>query len=158
MQHGTLKVGEPCVAGAAWGRVRALINDRGEQVKEAGPSTPVEVLGLSDVSFAGDDFVVAPNEKVASKVADTREHWQRVQNLGRDASAAGGGGRLEDLFAEIQAGNAAKLNLIVKADVQGSLEALIDSLKRLERDDVKLSVVHRGVGGCLLYTSDAADE
>ena len=147
VQQGTLRVGDPLVAGAAWGRVRALINDRGEQVKEAGPSTPVQVLGLSEVAQAGDRFVVAPDEKTASKVAATREHWQRQASLGRDAHAMSGGAKLEDIFQQIQAGEAATLNLIVKADVTGSLEALTESLRKLERDEVKLAFVRRGVGG-----------
>ncbi|HEX4822524.1 MAG TPA: translation initiation factor IF-2, partial [Acidimicrobiales bacterium] len=147
VQRGTLKVGDPLVAGPAWGRVRALINDKGENVKEAGPSTPVEVLGLSDVADAGDDFVVAPEERVARNVAETREHWQRVAGLGREAHAMSSGARLEDIFEQIQAGEAATLNLVLKADVTGSLEALTESLRKLERDDVKLSFVHRAVGG-----------
>ncbi len=147
VQRGTLRVGDPLVSGAAWGRVRALINDQGENVDEAGPSTPVQVLGLSDVADAGDGFIIAPSEKVANKVADTREHWQRLANLGRDAGATGGGARLEDIFQQIQAGETATLNLIVKADVNGSLEAVTDSLRKLERPDVKLSFVSRGVGG-----------
>ena len=147
VQQGTLRVGDPMVAGPAWGRVRALINDHGEQVKEAGPSVPVQVLGLSDVANAGDSFVVAPDEKTARDVADTREHYHRVASLGRDASATATGARLEDIFSQIQAGEAATLNLIVKADVNGSLEAVTESLKKLERDEVRLSFVHRGVGG-----------
>ncbi|MBK5224083.1 MAG: translation initiation factor IF-2, partial [Acidimicrobiia bacterium] len=147
VQRGTLKVGDPLVAGASWGRVRALIDYQGNQVKEAGPSTPVEVLGLSDVAQAGDDFIVAPDERKASKVAETREHWQRVASHGRDAHAMSGGARLEDIFSQIQAGEAANLNLVVKADVNGSLEALTESLKKLERPEVKLSFVLRGVGG-----------
>ena len=135
------------VAGAAWGRVRALIDDSGRQVKEAGPSTPVEVLGLSDVADAGDEFVIGPDEKVARTVADKREHFHRQATLGRDAHAMSGGAKLEDIFEQIQAGEAATLNLIVKADVNGSLEALTESLKKLERDEVKLAFVHRGVGG-----------
>jgi len=147
VQSGTLKVGDPVVAGAAWGRVRALINDVGEQVKEAGPSMPVAVLGLSEPALAGDRFVVAPDEKTASKVASTREHWKRVATLGREAHAMSGGAKLEDIFQQIQAGETATLNLIVKADVTGSLEALTESLKKLEREDVKLAFVHRAVGG-----------
>ena len=147
VQQGTLRVGDPLVAGAAWGRVRALINDRGDQIKEAGPSTPVQVLGLSEVAQAGDRFVVAPDERTASKVAATREHWQRQATLGRDAHAMSGGAKLEDIFQQIQAGEAATLNLIVKADVTGSLEALTESLRKLERDEVKLAFVRRGVGG-----------
>ena len=147
VKQGTLRVGDPMVAGAAWGRVRALIDDHGRQVKEAGPSTPVEVLGLSDVADAGDEFVVGPDEKVARNVADKREHFHRQATLGRDAHAMSGGAKLEDIFEQIQAGEAATLNLIVKADVNGSLEALTESLKKLERDEVKLAFVHRGVGG-----------
>jgi translation initiation factor IF-2 len=151
IQRGTLKVGDPLVAGAAWGRVRALIDDHGESIKEAGPSTPVQVLGLSDVAQAGDPFVVAPDEKTASRVAETREHWHRLANLGREAHAMSGGAKLEDIFQQIQAGEAATLNLILKADVVGSLEALTESLRKLERDDVKLAFVHRGVGGITQY-------
>ncbi|MFZ4516791.1 MAG: translation initiation factor IF-2 [Microthrixaceae bacterium] len=147
VQRGTLRVGDPLVAGPAWGRVRALINDRGEQVKEAGPSTPVEVLGLSDVAQAGDDFVVAPDERKAKSVAETRERWHREASRARDASVMSHGARLEDIFAQIQAGEQAVLNLIVKADVQGSLEAVTESLRKLERPEVKIGFVLRGVGG-----------
>ena len=147
VQRGELHVGDPLVAGPAWGRVRALLNDRGEPVKVAGPSTPVEVLGLSDVASAGDSFVVAPDEKTARQVAETRGHWQRLASLGREAVQAPAGARLEDIFQAIQAGEIATLALIVKADVNGSLEALTESLKKLEREDVKLNFVLRGVGG-----------
>jgi translation initiation factor IF-2 len=147
VQRGTLRVGDPMVAGPAWGRVRALIDDHGNAVKEAGPSVPVQVLGLSDVAQAGDDFVVAPDEKVARSVAETREHWQRQARVAREASVTSGGARLEDIFSQIQAGEKASLNLIIKADVTGSLEALTDSLRKLERPEVSLSFVHRGVGG-----------
>ncbi len=156
VQRGTLKVGDPLVAGATWGRVRALIDDTGKQVKEAGPSAPVQVLGLSDVAAAGDDFVVAPDEKTARNVADTREHWQRQATMGRDAHAMSGGAKLEDIFEQIQAGEPATLNLIVKADVNGSLEALTGSLKKLERDEVKLSFVLRGVGGITISDVELA--
>ncbi len=147
VQRGTLKVGDPVVAGAAWGKVRALIDDKGKQVKSVGPSTPVQILGLSEVAEAGDDFIVAPSEKVSREVAQTREHWQRQASLGSVPHIAAGGARLEDVFRHIQAGETATLNLILKADVTGSLEALTESLKKLERDDVKLNFVLRGVGG-----------
>ena len=147
VQRGTLKVGDPLVAGAAWGRVRALLDDRGENVTEAGPSVPVQVLGLSDVASAGDDFVVAATEKVANRVASTRENWHRQASLGREAHALSGGARLEDIFTQIQRGEAATLNMVVKADVNGSLEAVTESLRKLERDEVKIRFVHRGVGG-----------
>lgn len=146
VQRGTLKVGDPLVAGAAWGRVRALVDANGEQVRSAGPSMPVQVLGLSDVADAGEGFVVAPNEKIAGRVADKRGHWRRQVNIGRDAHALSGGARLEDIFTQIQKGETATLNLIVKADVNGSLEAVTESLRKLEREDVKLAFVHRAVG------------
>jgi translation initiation factor IF-2 len=146
VQRGTLKVGDPLVAGAGWGRVKALVNADGEQVKSAGPSMPVQVLGLSDVADAGEGFVVAPSEKISGRVADKRGHWRRQANIGRDAHALSGGARLEDIFTQIQKGETATLNLIVKADVNGSLEAVTESLRKLEREDVKLAFVHRAVG------------
>ena len=94
---------------------------------------------------------MAPDEKTANKVAETREHWLRVAAIGREAHAMSGGAKLEDIFEQIQAGEAATLALILKADVMGSLEALTESLRKLERDDVKLSFVHRGVGGVTQY-------
>ncbi|HAF68964.1 MAG TPA: translation initiation factor IF-2, partial [Acidimicrobiaceae bacterium] len=147
VQQGTLSVGDPMVAGAAWGRVRAMVDDRGNAVTEAGPSAPVEVLGLSEVPRSGDMFTVAPDEKTASRVADTREHWQRQANMATASSSGGGGAKLEDIFKQIQAGEATTLNLVLKADVHGSLEAVTESLRKLERDDVKLAFVSRGVGG-----------
>ena len=147
VQRGTLRIGDPVVAGASWGRVRALLDDRSEGVGEATPSTPVQVLGLSEVAIAGDTFAVAPNEKIAGRVADTREHWQRLSSLARDAHALSGGAKLEDLFTRIQRGETATLNAIVKADVNGSLEAVTGSLRKLETGDVRIAIVHRGVGG-----------
>ncbi len=151
VQRGTLRVGEPLVAGAAWGRVRALITYTGEQVKEAGPSVPVQVLGLDEVADAGDQFVIAPDERTARSVAQTREHWQRIANLGREAAVNSGGAKLEDIFNQIQQGEVTTLNLILKADVNGSLEALTEALRKLERYEVKLAFVHRGVGGITQY-------
>ena len=147
VQRGTLRVGDPLVAGAAWGRVRALLDDLGHPIDEAGPSTPVQVLGLDETPTAGDRFAVAPTEKIASRVATTREHWRRLSTLTRDQHALAGGARLEDIFEQIKAGEAATLNLIVTADVGGSLEALTEAIKRLERDEVKISIISRGVGG-----------
>ena len=147
VQRGTLRVGDPVVAGASWGRVRALLDDRGDNVAEAAPSFPVQVLGLSEVAIAGDAFAVAPNEKIAGRVADTREHWQRLSSLGREAHTLSGGAKLEDLFTRIQRGETATLNVIVKADVNGSLEAVTESLRKLETGEVRIAIVHRGVGG-----------
>ena len=146
VDKGMLKVGDPIVAGAAWGKVRALINDKGEQVKQAGPSTPVQVLGLGSVPNAGDEFRAAPDERTAKTVADAREQTYRIRGQRGDARVQKGV-KLEDVFEQIQRGEAATLNLIVKADVHGSLEAVTESLRKLERDDVKPAFVHRGVGG-----------
>jgi translation initiation factor IF-2 len=147
VQRGNLKVQDPMVAGPAYGRVRALLNDKGEPIKEAGPSQPVQVLGLSEVAEAGDDFVVAPDEKIARRVGETRGQYARIRNIAADASAIKAGVKLEDIFEQIQKGEAATLNVILKADVTGSLEALSESLRRLERDEVKVQFVHRAVGG-----------
>ena len=147
VHSGTLEVGDPVVAGAAWGRVRAMLDDRGQPVRSAGPSTPVQVLGLSEVARAGDSFVVAPDEKTAGKVAETREHWHRQASMADSAAMGSGGAKLEDIFTQIQAGETATLNLVLKADVHGSLEAVTESLRKLETDDVRLSFVARGVGG-----------
>ncbi|MFZ9489034.1 MAG: translation initiation factor IF-2, partial [Ilumatobacteraceae bacterium] len=145
VDKGTLKVGDPMVAGAAWGRVRAIINDRGEQIKEAGPSSPVQVLGLSAVPQAGDEFRIAPDDRTARTVADSRAQRQRLLAQRGDARTQKGV-KLEDIFTQIQAGETATLNLLIKADVHGSLEAVTESLRKLERDDVKAAFVHRGVG------------
>jgi translation initiation factor IF-2 len=149
VQSGTLRVGDPVVAGAAWGKVKALIDDRGEQVKEAPPSTPVQVLGFSEPPAAGDEFRVTPDQTTARTIGETREHRYRV--AGHAPSPTAPGAKLEDLFEQIQRGEAATLNLILKSDVQGTLEAITDSLRKLERPDVKLSFVHRGVGGITEY-------
>jgi translation initiation factor IF-2 len=146
VDKGTLKVGDPVVAGPAWGTVRALLDDRGQQTKQAGPSTPVQVLGLSSVPGAGDEFRVAPDLRTSKTVAEAREQRQRLAGQRADARVQRGV-KLEDVFDQIQRGETATLNLILKADVQGSLEALTEALRRLERDDVKLAFVHRAVGG-----------
>ncbi len=147
VQQGTLQPGDPLVAGAAWGRVRAMIDEHGETVTAAGPSVPVQVLGLNDVAGAGDLFVVARDEKTAREAAEWREHYQRQADLARQKGTAVTGSRLEDLFQHVRKGETATLNLILKADMGGSLEAVTDSLRNLERDDVKLSFVSRAVGG-----------
>jgi translation initiation factor IF-2 len=146
VDKGELKIGDPIVAGAAWGKVRAMINDKGEQVKSAGPSTPVQVLGLSTVPEAGDEFRAAPDEKIARTVGEAREGRLKAKHLREDARVKTGT-KLEDLFSQIQSGEKASLNLILKADVQGSLEAVTESLRRLERDEVDITFVHRAVGG-----------
>ncbi|BAN01904.1 translation initiation factor IF-2 [Ilumatobacter coccineus] len=146
VDKGTLKVGDPIVAGGAWGKVRAMINDKGEQIKSAGPSTPVQVLGLSDVPEAGDEFRAAPDNKIAQTVGEARALRLKARHL-REDSRVKTGTKLEDIFAQIQAGEKAELNLLLKADVQGSLEAVTGSLRQLDTDEVELSFVHRAVGG-----------
>jgi translation initiation factor IF-2 len=145
VQRGTLRVGDAIVAGAAWGKVKALVDDTGDQVKEALPSTPVQVLGFSEPPSAGDEFRGTVDQGTARTIADARERRFRV--AGHAPSPTAPGAKLEDLFEQIQRGEAANLNLILKADVQGTLEAISDSLRKLERPEVKLSFVHRGVGG-----------
>ncbi|NBS29870.1 MAG: translation initiation factor IF-2 [Actinobacteria bacterium] len=145
VDKGELKVGDPIVAGASWGRVRAMINDRGEQVKVAGPSSPVEVLGLSSVPAAGDEFRAAPDERIARMVGEARTHHRKIRDQRSDARVKTGT-KLEDIFTQIQSGESAILNIVLKADVQGSLEAVTDSLRKLGRDEVDLVFVHRAVG------------
>src|SRR5712672_2148160 len=142
IQSGTLRVGDIFVAGSEWGRVRALIDDRGQSQREAGPSTPVEVLGLNGTPLAGDDFVVAENESRARDIADFRQRRRR------DASAATGArGTLEQMFSQIAAGVAKELPVVVKSDVQGSLEAIVGSLEKISTSEVSMRVLHSAVGG-----------
>jgi translation initiation factor IF-2 len=145
VQRGTLRVGDSVVAGAAWGKVKALIDDHGDQVKEALPSMPVQVLGLSEPPQAGDEFRVANDLGTARTLGEARA--QRFRLSGHMPTPSATGARLEDLFEQIQRGETATLNIVLKADVQGSLEAATESLRKLEREDVKLSFVRRGVGG-----------
>ncbi len=145
VQEGELRVGDTVVAGAAYGKAKALVNDQNVQVKSAGPSSPVQVLGFSEVPQAGDELRVARDLAHARTLANARA--QRVRLTGHQPIVAAGGARLEDLFEQLQRGETATLNLVLKADVQGSLEACTESLRKLERDDVKLAFVHRGVGG-----------
>lgn len=141
VQRGTLRVGDPIIAGTAWGRVRAMMNDRGENVKEAGPSTPVEVLGFSEVPQAGDIMRAMKDDKAARQLAKERQEEQREQELARSARIS-----LDDLYDRIQEGEIKELNIIIKADVQGSVEALKQSLEKLSDEQVRLNVIHGGAG------------
>ena len=141
VQRGTLRVGDPIIAGTAWGRVRAMMNDRGENVKEAGPSTPVEVLGFSEVPQAGDIMRAMKDDKAARQLARERQEDQREQELARSARIS-----LDDLYDRIQEGEIKELNIIIKADVQGSVEALKQSLEKLSDEQVRLNVIHGGAG------------
>ncbi len=150
VQHGHLDVGDPVVAGAAWGKVKAMLDDKGKNVKRALPSTPVQVLGFSDVPGAGDGLRVTVDQQTARTIGEKRGHRIRVAGYMPTPSATPGA-KLEDIFEQIQRGETATLNLVLKADVQGSLEALTESLRKLERDDVKLRFLHRAVGGITEY-------
>ncbi len=142
VQRGTLNVGDVLVAGAEWGKVRALINDRGEQVKSAGPSEPVEVLGLSGTPEAGDQFAVVDDESRAREITDYR---QRVM---RDKRAAGTArGSLEQMFSQMQEADKKELPLVVKGDVQGSVEAILGALDKAGNNEIVARVLHAGVGG-----------
>jgi translation initiation factor IF-2 len=145
VQRGTLRVVDSVVAGSAWGRVKALVDDHGDQIKEALPSMPVQVLGFSEPPQAGDELRATKDLSTARTLAEARA--QRFRLSGHLPVASAGGARLEDLFEQIQRGETATLNLVLKADVQGSLEAVTESLRKLERQDVVLSFVHRGIGG-----------
>ena len=143
VQKGTLHVGDPIAAGACYGRVRAMMDDKGRRVKEAGPSTPVEILGLNDVPNAGEVFVQPENEKEARSFAETfisESKNKLIEDTKMKLS-------LDDLFSQIKAGNVKELPLIVKADVQGSVEAVTQSLEKLSNDEVRVRVIHGGVGG-----------
>lgn len=144
VQKGTLKVGDAIAAGSCYGRVRAMINDKGEKIKEATPSTPVEILGLNSVPNAGEIFVATKNEKEARSFADTFISEGREKLL--EGSKAKSKMSLDDLFSQIQAGDVKELNIIVKADVQGSVEAVKQSLVKLSNDEVVVKVIHGGVG------------
>jgi translation initiation factor IF-2 len=142
IKRGTLKVGDIFVTGSEWGRVRALLDDRGNQITQAGPATPVEVLGLNGVPLAGDDFTVAEDESQARDIADFRQRRRRDQQ-----AVAGARGTLEQMFSQIAAGVAKELAIVVKSDVQGSLEAIVGSLEKLSGTEVKVRVLHSAVGG-----------
>ena len=141
VNRGTLKVGDILVAGSTWGRVRALVNDQGQRVDEAGPAMPVEILGLQGVPEAGDDFVVVENEKKAREVAEYRDKKKR------DAEQAARSGRtLEALMAGAMDGERKELGVIVKGDVQGSVEAICDAMKKLSTEKISVKVIHSAVG------------
>ena len=142
VQKGTLHVGEPIACGSAFGKVRAMIDDKGRRVKEAGPSTPVEILGLSSVPDAGETFVACESEKDARNFAETYISEGKEKLLEETRSRMS----LDDLFSQIQSGNVKELDIIVKADVQGSVEAVKQSLVKLSNDEVVVKIIHGGVG------------
>ena len=142
VQKGTLHVGDPVACGSSYGKVRAMMDDKGRRVKEAGPSTPVEILGLSDVPNAGEIFVACENDKEARNFAETFVSEGRERLLEETKARMS----LDDLFSQIQAGDLKELNIIVKADVQGSVEAVKQSLLKLSNDEVVVKIIHGGVG------------
>ena len=141
VQNGTLHVGDSIIVGSTYGRIRAMFDDKGKKIKSAGPSIPVEVLGLSEVPSAGDRFNVVKDEKTARSMAETRKDKIKVEQLSSNHRVS-----LEDLYSQIKEGKIKELPVVVKADVQGSVEAIKSSLEKLSTDDVKVRVIHGGVG------------
>ncbi|TCK97939.1 translation initiation factor IF-2 [Natranaerovirga hydrolytica] len=142
VQSGTLRVGDPIVAGTSYGKVRAMMDDKGRRVKEAGPSKPVEILGLNEVPLAGDPFYKAKNDREARHVAEKVIEKGKVDLIKRSSTKV----TLDDLFSQIQSGNVKDLNIVVKADVQGSVEAVKQSLQKLSNEEVVIKIIHGGVG------------
>ncbi len=142
VQQGTLKQGDLILAGQSYGRVRAMMNERGQQVTEAGPSTPVEILGLDTPPSAGDDFVVLTDERKAREVAQFRGEKERKEKLARFQAS-----KLENMFSNMEAGQKKNLTVVVKADVRGSLEAIIASLGDLGNEEVQVNIISSGIGG-----------
>lgn len=139
--NGTLKAGQSVVAGTTSGKIRVMTNFKGEAIRKALPATPVEILGLSDVPMAGDSFNAVKDDKVARDIAESRQEKMREDVLAKNASTT-----LEKLFSQIQEGETKELNLIIKGDVQGSVGAIISSLEKLDTADVRVNVIHSGVG------------
>ena len=143
VQRGTLKVGDIVVCGAAWGRVRALIDDKGEPIDEAGPSVPVEILGLDGVPEAGDIMQVVDGERRAREISEYRLRKKREQ---AQVVASGARSSLEDIFAALKSGESQELPVVIKSDVHGSLEAITAGLDNLKNDEVSVRILHGGVG------------
>jgi len=142
VQEGTLKVGDSFVCGTEYGRIRAMMDDKGRRVTEAGPSTPVEILGLGGVPAAGDMLVAVQDEQKARQVAEHRHGKQRDADMAKTAKVS-----LDELYQQIQTGDVKELKVVLKADVQGSVEALGEALRKLSTSDVRLNVIHGSVGG-----------
>jgi translation initiation factor IF-2 len=142
IQRGTLRVGDAYTAGAYYGRVRAMLDYRGRKIKAAGPTTPVEVLGLTAVPAAGDAFTVVEDERKARQISSVRQEKQRTKQLSQTSRVT-----LDDLYRRISAGEVKDLHLIIKADVQGSVQALWDAIAKLESEKVRLRLIHGSTGG-----------
>lgn len=156
VQNGTLSTGDSIIVGTTYGRIRAMLDDKGKKIKAAGPSIPVEVLGLSEVPAAGDRFIVVKDEKTARNMAESRKEKIRQENFQSSNRVS-----MENLYNQIQEGKVKELSVIVKADVQGSVEAIRQSIEKLSTDNVKVRVIHGGVGAItetdvsLAYASNA---
>ena len=142
VQEGTLKVGDSFITGMNYGRIRAIVNDRGQKIKEAGPSMPVEIVGFTGLPQAGEAFIILDDERITKQIGVYRQEKRRGRELARSSKVS-----LEELYAKIQEGEVRELNIIVKADAQGSMEAVSNSLSKLSTDSVKVSIVHGGIGG-----------
>jgi translation initiation factor IF-2 len=156
VQNGTLTTGDSIIVGTTYGRIRAMLDDKGKKLKSAGPSIPVEILGLSEVPAAGDRFIVVKDEKTARNMAESRKEKNRQENFQASNRVS-----MENLYSQIQEGKVKELGVIVKADVQGSVEAIRQSIEKLSTDNVKVRVIHGGVGAItetdvsLAYASNA---
>ncbi len=142
IQEGTLRTGDVFIAGSHYGKVRAMLNDRGQKIEEAKPSIPVEVVGFNDIPEAGDPFIVVPEERVAKQITLYRHEKMREKELSKLSKVS-----LQELYEKIKKGEVKELNVIIKADVQGSIEAVKESLNRLSTDSVKVNILHGGIGG-----------
>ncbi len=142
VQEGTLKTGDVFIAGSQYGRVRAMLNDRGQKIEEAGPSVPVEVVGFTAVPEAGEKFIVVTEERLAKQISLHRQEKIRAQELSKLSKVS-----LEELYEKIKKGEIKELNVIIKADVQGSIEAVKEALKKLATGEVEVNIIHGGVGG-----------
>jgi len=142
IQEGTLRTGDVFIAGSHYGRVRAMLNDRGQKMETAKPSTPVEVVGFNDIPEAGDPFIVVPEERIAKQITLYRHEKTREKELSRLSKVS-----LQELYEKIKKGEVKELNVIIKADVQGSIEAVKESLNKLSTDSIKVNILHGGIGG-----------
>jgi translation initiation factor IF-2 len=142
IETGTLNIGDFLIVGVTQGRIRAMFDHKGRKLKSAGPSTPVEILGLSEVPSAGDDFIAVEDEKLAKQVAEKRQQEKHHEEITKRTKVS-----LDDIFAQIQQGEVKELNIILKADVQGSIEAIKQSLEKLSNEEVRVNIIHSAVGG-----------
>ncbi|MCK5552856.1 MAG: translation initiation factor IF-2, partial [Deltaproteobacteria bacterium] len=142
VQEGTLKLGDSFITGMNYGRIRTITDDRGQKIEQAGPSMPVGVAGFAGLPEAGEGFIVLDDERIAKQIGIYRQQKKRETELARSSKVS-----LEELYAKIQEGEVKELNIIVKADAQGSMEAVCNSLDKLSTDSVKVNIVHGGVGG-----------